>query len=627
MVLAVLALAGLVVVVFYPITGFDFINLDAPDQILENAYVHGVSRENLGHIFTSRCIDSYYPVRSLSYAIDHQLWGLNAGGFKFTNGLIHLANAFLVFWLILRLFRYTPAGNGTPSKRWDVFAAAFSAGVFAVHPVVVEPVVWVPGREELLTTFGALCCFHSHMTARCLAETGGKIRRIVFWHGCAALFCVMACLSNAVGAVIPLLVTAWDILMLGRQELRRIAAGTFALWVMGVATIVLKKAGGGSEALGPELAIDQRWMVVCEVYWLNLKTLVWPTQLALAYSNVVPKALSMILGGLALGLTCLAIWVLRSRKVLLVGLVWFVLALAPTSQIMPHHMHRADRFLYLPLIGLAVLIATCLRPLGRALKLRVLAGGLTAAAVFCLVVLGSLSARQVQTWRNSICVWEHCLRVVHGSVFAHQSLADALAQDGQYERAFAEYELVLRHEPSDLYALRRYAHCLALCRRTELRDYERAIDLARSGCELAEWQDPDLRRTLAESYMSYGTHLRNGDRLELAIQNYESAAQADPNYEVPLFNLALLYATSDDARFQRPTEAVRLAERACRMKGQPSAVQLAILANVYGETGHAEQAIRTAMKAIRRAEAEGNTEFVSQIRAQMEIHEQRTDHP
>ena len=62
----------------------------------------GLTVENLGHIFTSRCTKSYYPVRTLTFAVDHEIWGLHPGGFKLTNGLIHLGNVFLVFWLNLK---------------------------------------------------------------------------------------------------------------------------------------------------------------------------------------------------------------------------------------------------------------------------------------------------------------------------------------------------------------------------------------------------------------------------------------------------------------------------------------------------------------------------------------------
>ena len=101
--LGAVALAFLVTAVFYPIVGFEFADIDVGRQLVENPHVHGLSLENLQHIFTTRSTTSYYPVRSLSLAIDYQIWGLNPTGFELTNGLLHLANVLLLYGLILRL--------------------------------------------------------------------------------------------------------------------------------------------------------------------------------------------------------------------------------------------------------------------------------------------------------------------------------------------------------------------------------------------------------------------------------------------------------------------------------------------------------------------------------------------
>ena len=115
--LATVALAALVGAVFYPMVGFEFVNLDVGQHVVENPHIRGLSGENLKQIFTSRCTTSYYPVRSLSLALDYQLWGLNPAGFKLTGGLIHVANVLLVFWLVLRLFPHPTAAEGS-SPPW-----------------------------------------------------------------------------------------------------------------------------------------------------------------------------------------------------------------------------------------------------------------------------------------------------------------------------------------------------------------------------------------------------------------------------------------------------------------------------------------------------------------------------
>jgi tetratricopeptide (TPR) repeat protein len=515
---AAVALACLVSAVFFPIVDFEFVDYDVRAQVVDNPYIRALSVENLKHIFTSRCATSYYPIRTLTFATDYQLWGLKASGFKLTNGLIHLTNVLLVFWLILRLFRHAASTNGSHSW-WDFSVATFSAGVFAVHPLVVEPVAWVAGREELLMTLGALGCIHFHLSGRRQAEAGGKTSTVIAFHAGAALCCVAACLSNAVAAVIPLLITAWDVLMLARPKLRRIFYGTFALWAIGVATVVIKKLGSEGDFVAQQVGMfsTERLALVLNVFWLNLKTLVWPTQLAIEYADARPQSFpdtGIILGVIAVGLLCAVLWTLRRQKLALFGLVWFGLALGPTSQIMPHHIHRADRFLYLPLVGLAILIAIGLRPLVTVLKGRVTP--VVIAALGLLSLLSILSAGQVRTWQSSASMWENCLRVDPNNALAHGGMADNLAAAGQFDKAIEHYRAAVLINPDNPDTLKNFAVLLATCHRKELRDYKLAMRLAERACKLTNHSDLAAVMAVAEIHAQAG-------RSEMAVAATEKA--------------------------------------------------------------------------------------------------------
>jgi hypothetical protein len=103
-------LALLVLTVFHPVIRFEFVDFDTNSHVVNNPHIRGLTLENLRLILTTRHVTSYYPVRTLTYALDHQLWGLNAAGFKLTNSLLHLTNVLLLFWLLLRLFSHNAAG-------------------------------------------------------------------------------------------------------------------------------------------------------------------------------------------------------------------------------------------------------------------------------------------------------------------------------------------------------------------------------------------------------------------------------------------------------------------------------------------------------------------------------------
>lgn len=621
--LAAVVLAYLVCALFLPIVSFEFVNLDVPQQVIENPHIRGLTSENVRHILSTWCIASYYPVRTLTYAVDYQLRGLDPGGFKRTNGLIHVGNVLLVFWLILRLFRHPMAVDGSAGPWWDVAVAAIPAGIFAVHPVVVEPVAWVPGREELLMTLGALGCIHFFLTARRLGEVGGRRRAAVASHVLATLCCVLACLSNAVAAVIPLLITAWDLLTLEGRKLKRILCGTSFLWMVGAATILIKKAG---DSLHPrpapmEMFSIQQPMVVLHVYWLNLKTLVWPKNLTVDYPRVKPQSFldqGVVLGVIAVGLTCAVLWSVRRRRLAFFGLAWFGLALAPTSQIMPHHIDRADRFLYLPLVGLAVAAAMLLRPLNGAVKKR---AAVTVVGVLGLTVplLHVVSARHLPVWRDGVTLWENCLRLDPYNAFAHSCLADNLSEKEQFDRAIPHYERALELGADDYRTLHNFAMRLAVSHKEEWRDYERAIRLARRGCEVTEWKDPKLRRALATAHMNFATALKQDGRVEEAIHQYREAIEADPTYEVAMFNLAILLVTRGDEELRRPDEAFRLIEQARAVVGEFDALQLRIIGDVYAEAGQFDKAIAVLEEAIFLTEAVGMTQWTDELRKRLEL--------
>ncbi len=633
---AAAGLACLVGAVFFPIVGFEFIDMDVRETIIENSHIREFTAGNLKHIFTSRCITSYYPLRTLTYAIDYQARGLDAGGFKFTNGLIHLVNVYLVFWLALRLFRRQAPDEKSHGKWWDVSVAAFAAGVFGVHPVVVEPVTWVPGREELLMTLGALSCLHFHMTARRLGEEGDRARTALACYACAAFSCALACLSNVVGAVIPVLIAAWDMLMLDGPKLKRTLCGTSVLWVIGIAAIVIKKLGPvadpflGGVGLRQDFTLSERVMSVLRVYWLNVKTLFWPTELRVSYEFYRPRDFpdaEVILGGVAVGLTLALLWKLRRRKFVVLGLLWFGLALGPTSQIMRHHIDRADRFLYLPLLGLAVALAMGLKPLARAMKGRAAVVGACAAGVLALLLLVALSSRQVRTWRNGLSVWSNSIRLGPSNTFAHRHFASSLAKNAGFEQALAHYRTEVAREPDNVRVLDAAAWLLATYEDVHLRDYPAACGLSERACQLTEWKDLGLLKGFAVAHSNFAAHLQDRREYGQAIEHYERALAVFPDDTRVAFNLGWLLAACPDERLRNPARAIELAEKPKTVTPRSEARRLMILTAAYGEAGRFDAAVAAARNGIKAAQAAGDASMTQDLQFILEIYRKRTGGP
>ena len=651
---AAIALACLVWLLFFPVLDFEFIDFDVAMQVVNNDSIRGLTAENVKHILTSWCLTSYYPVRTLTYALDYQLWGLTAWGFKLTNILIHTVNVLLIFWLVLRLLRHAASGDHSIPAWWILCVATFSAGVFAVHPVVVEPVTWVAGREELLMTLGVLGCLHAYITARWLETDGNAPKRALAYRIAAALFCAMACLSNAIGAVIPSLAVAADLLLITRRQLWKILHSTAVFWIIGGATIAVKVFGdtvGIPKLLTPvaisaalqaiEFPGDQavpiagvfsfgRVLLVLNAYWLNLKTLVWPFGLAPLYEPVRPTSLletGVILGGIAIGLTCLILWRVRRHRMLLLGLVWFGLALGPYSQLFPHHVNRADRFLYLPLVGLVVALGASLTTVGTLWKRRAALGGTVTAAVLSLFLLVGTSASQVRMWGNSRDVWENAARVSPKSALVHRYLAHALIEAGEFEEAFEHYETSLKIDTCDVTALNQFSRYLAACDDLRLRDYEKAIILAKWGCELTEWKNPESLSILATAYNNSAVDWTNRSDFGRAIECYNKAIETDPEYATPVFNLALLLTTCSDEQFRQLDEAVRLADRAAQMEVRPDVNRLLMLAEIYAQAGRSDDVIRMMENAIIMDQAAGNTKRAEDLRRRLDAYSKQEPSP
>jgi Flp pilus assembly protein TadD len=609
------ALVTAILIVFLPAMDFAFIYYDDDRQILDNPFVKQLSLENVSWVFTHFCITSYYPVRLLSYAVDYHFWGANPQGYRLTNTAIHAANVLLLFWLLVRLGRGArEAGRGDPQVAltrvaglepaaeaagdpvtaspaasaagsgvrraeaagtraavlWRLGAAGAAAGILAVHPVVVEPVVWIPGREELLMTFFALACVHFHIWARRAADGGEGLRRVGVLHLLAAVACAMACLCNVVGAVIPFLVVAYDVAVIRMRRIRPILTGTGFLWAIAAGTIVLKQVGEpGDNPSSPlvtigHLAISQRAAVVFNGFRQNLTSLVWPADLSLQYPHVVPASLFSF--GPLLGLAFLlamvpVLWCVRRRPLALWGLSWFLLALLPTAQIIPHHIFRADRFLYLPLVGLTVAAAS---GLGRLVERSRLGRVLLAVPVAVLVVFGVVSSRYLPVWRDPVTLFGYCVALTPDNAEAHNGLGVALVHVGDHTRAVEHYRRAIALVPEYVQAQSNLGSCLlrqgkldeaiqhlqtavalnpqhaeshanlgvALMRKGQLAEAQRHLEIAR-----------DLTPFLYEVYDNLGVVLVREGKYREAQAYHEQALRLNPDSDEAHFNraTALLY--------------------------------------------------------------------------------------
>ncbi|HUR20839.1 MAG TPA: tetratricopeptide repeat protein [Vicinamibacterales bacterium] len=453
--------AGLVVLtvaVFADVRTFDFVSYDDPWYITDNPNIaSGLSWSGLRWAFTSGYLFYWHPATWLSHMADVQLFGLNAGGHHVTNLVLHVAGT-------LALFGFLRRATGAEGR------SALVAALFAVHPLHVESVAWVAERKDVLSTLFLMLTMWAYVAYAERRTT----KRYLIVVACFAL----GLMAKPMLVTLPALLILLDVWPLGGDwalkqrpsDVRndpgperssggfsspRIAAAIslapekiplFGLAaVVGVATFVVQSQVGAVGTLA-QLPLSYRLANTLVSYVRYLWQMVWPSGLAVFYPY--PPELPpwwQVLGAAAIliGVTIAAARSVDRRPYLLVGWLWYVIALLPVIGLFQAgDQLMADRFTYVPLVGLFIIVAWgAAELLARQPRLR-LAG--TIAAGVIVIAFAVAAQRQVQYWRNSETLWRRALAVTTGNHRAHAGLAEVFSRENKTDEAIAEYRQALR---------------------------------------------------------------------------------------------------------------------------------------------------------------------------------------
>jgi Tfp pilus assembly protein PilF len=433
----------LTLAVFANVRTFDFVSYDDPWYVTNNPHVAaGLSWAGVWWALTAGYLFYWHPATWLSHMADVQLFGLNPGGHHVTNLLLHVAGTLTLFGFLRR----------ATGAEWR---SALVAALFAVHPLHVESVAWIAERKDVLSTFFLMLTLWAYVA---YAEARTTRRYLI------VLLCfALGLMAKPMLVTLPVLLLLMDIWPLGRTSVRsagwfsspRAAPGTllirekvplFALAaVVGMATFVVQSQVGAVGTLA-QLPVSYRLANAVLSYVRYAWQMVWPSGLAVfyPYPPALPPWWHVVGGGaLLIGVTILAVRAANRRPWLLVGWLWYVITLLPVIGLFQAgDQLMADRFTYVPLVGLFIIVAW-----GGADLLQRQPRLQPAAAVVALgVVLAcAVVARgQVQYWRNSETLWRRALAVTTGNHRAHAGLAEALARQDKTDEAIAEYRQALR---------------------------------------------------------------------------------------------------------------------------------------------------------------------------------------
>jgi len=585
---------------FHGVAELDFLAWDDDDYVTNNAHVRaGLTAEGLDWALTTRAEGNWHPVTWLSHMLDVELFGLDARAHHLANLALHAANTLLLFFLLAR-------ATGA------VWASAFVAGVFALHPSRVESVAWISERKDLLSAAMLLGCLHGYTA---WVQRGSR-----WGYGLAAVALAIGLACKSMLMTAPALLLLLDVWPFGRTALypsgdpvrpRRLlleklpfAALAFAAAVAAVAT---QGARGTLWSL-ELLPLGARLANACVAWARQLGHALWPVDLVAFYPLPPEWPVWWVAGsaGLLIAISALTLLRVRREPWLAVGWFWFVGMLLPTVGLV--HFGRqamADRYTYFPLIGLAVALTwTARKFLSDRAHARASA---TAVAALVLVACGIGTARYVPVWRDTLTLFSHTLQHTQQNPVAEHTVGIALARRSRHAEALQHYDTALSLEPRDAAVHHHRAQALlALGRQAEARAaLERAVEL--DPAEL------DTRQAL-------GVLLEAQGEPAAALALYRDTLVRHPGNADALRRTAWIRATSPDPELRDPAQALRIARDLSARSDAPLPGDLELLAATLAAAGHPAEASATVERAANRAAELGFPDLAGEIRGRAAVY-------
>jgi tetratricopeptide (TPR) repeat protein len=526
--------------VYSSVRGHEFQQFDDAAYVTQNGTVRaGLTLPGIRWAFTTPYAGNWHPLTWLSHMADVQLFGLDPGWHHLTNVFIHILTSLLLLRLMWRATRLA----------WP---SALVAALFALHPLHVESVAWIAERKDVLCAFFWIATCSAYVT---YVRTPTKLRYLL-----VALGVVLALLSKPMAVTLPfalLLLDVWPLqrwaavsrdpdargaLSLIREKLPLIALAA----VSAAVTFVVQRQAGAVQSVDA-FPIALRLANVPVAYAMYVALTIAPWHLAPLYPY--PTAIPWVLLGVSLPLLGgISLLVYRSRQTmpyLLMGWCWFLGTLAPVIGIIQvGSQPYADRYMYLPAIGLFVMIAWAAQQLAD--RRPGWSRAILAAGAIVIAAAAMITARQATFWKDSVTLWERTVAVTRDNYRAQTNLGFALTELGLRSRAMAAYTEAIRINPQSAAAHNYFGVLLA-----DMDDHDRAA---------AEYETAlRLQPRFADAHNNLGLSRMARDRTDDAIAEFKTALAIDPGFAPARNNLAIAYVHEQRFDLAIPTfeEAVR----------------------------------------------------------------------
>jgi tetratricopeptide (TPR) repeat protein len=586
-------LLAIVFLVFLPARNFEFINYDDPDYVTANTHVQqGLTSESVQWAFQSGEYSNWHPLTWLSHMLDWQMFGEKPGGHHLTSVMFHAANTLLLFLLLLKM-------TGA------LWRSAFVAALFGLHPLHVESVAWVSERKDVLSAFFWILTTLAYVSYARRKSSTGNGHSTLFYLG-ALFFFACGLMAKPMVVTLPftlLLLDFWPLQRvfssqssvsssapkaaehwkLNTEHLPRLLLEKVPFFVLiiisGRLTFWAQKKGGAVTSLNA-LPIAARVTNALISYPRYLWKMLWPENLAVLYPHPwkTQAGLAVAATIFLLAVTAWAIWRIKKNPYLAFGWFWFLGTLIPVIGLVQVGLQSmADRYTYIPLIGIFILIAwgaydwLSPRP-GHQTFL-----GIAAAAILLSCTIAT--SIQLGSWQNSGTLFEHAVKATKKNFLAHNNLGYYLFSQHQTNAAIENYQKAIDSYADFDIAWNNMGYALAEQGRVHeaIPYYQRAMQL--------KPQSADVHNNL-------GNALGSAGQPKEALDQYFTALKLNPQHADAHNNLGVALAQQGQL-----AEGAKELKEGLRLKPKNASAH-SNLGNIYAMQGKFDEAIEQYTEAL-----------------------------
>jgi len=533
---------------YVPTVRHQFVNYDDEDYVTHNLHVQqGLTRGSMWWALTSLDASNWHPLTWLSLQLDVEIFGLNyPGGFHLTSATLHALNVVILYWLLLVM----------TGRSWR---SAFAAALFGWHPLRVESVAWVAERKDVLSALFWLLTMLAYV--RYVEQPSGRRYAV------ALLLFAAGLMAKPMLITLPAVMLLLDYWPLGRlsgpncnpQHTLRLIMEKLPFGALSAASIAVTLIAQQHGSAINAISFSLRWRNAIVSYVTYLRKMFWPVDLAVFYPHPVngyPNSTVITAALLLIAITTIVLRCYMRRPYLAVGWFWYVISMLPViGLIQVGAQAHADRYTYLPMIGIYLMLSW---GLGDVLPARRIPAAVTGALAAAVLLAGlATTSRQLEYWQDSVSLWRHTTAVTPPSYVAELNYGAALVEldrkrglPEHWPAAKLHFERAMQLDPAPAGAYLDYALGMA-----RLEYYPEAIRYFQKALA--------VRPGFPQAHNSLGKVLLDLGRKDEAVEQFRLAISQRPDYSMYHYNLGVAFRQKGDLvrAVQEFEEALRLDPR------------------------------------------------------------------